>query len=122
MADLTHTGPVTTDQAVDAAAVAKMREREAAKRRWYLLAPALLILLVGASGPLLIVLVYSFLQPGDYGGVVWAFSWEGWFNVFLQEDIFDETISYSDAHLSIFWRSVKLSFGTTVMALVIPQV
>ena len=86
--------------------------------RWLLLAPALLILLFAASGPLLIVLVYSFLQPGDYGGVVWNFSTEAWFNVLLQEDIFDETITFADAHLSIFWRSVRLSLGTTVMAFV----
>lgn len=41
-----------------------------ARRRWLLLTPALVILLFAATGPLLIVLVYSFLTPGDYGGVV----------------------------------------------------
>ncbi len=95
------------------------RMHKAAVNRWLLLAPALVILCFAASGPLLIVLVYSFLQPGDYGGVVWNFSIEAWFNVLFQEDIFDETVTFADAHLSIFWRSVRLSFGTTVMAFVI---
>ena len=80
--------------------------RRAAKSRWMLPAPALFILIFAASGPLLITLVYSFLTPGDYGGVVWDFSIDAWFNVFLQRDIFDDTLGWSDAHLSIFWRSV----------------
>ncbi len=42
--------------------------------RWLLSAPALLIILLAATGPLLIVLVYSFLAPGAYGDVKWQFS------------------------------------------------
>lgn len=91
----------------------------ASRNRWLLLAPALLILIFAASGPLLITLVYSFLAPGDYGGVVWEFSSEAWFNVFMQRDIFDDTLSWSDAHLSIFWRSVKLSALTTLACLIL---
>lgn len=89
-------------------------QKRAARTRWLLLAPALFILVFAASGPLLITLVYSFLTPGDYGGIVWSFSWDAWFNVPLQRDIFDETLGWSDAHLSIFWRSVKLSLITTL--------
>ncbi|MEJ2015378.1 MAG: ABC transporter permease, partial [Limibacillus sp.] len=39
---------------------------------------------------------------------------EAWFKVFFQRDIFDGTVSMADAHLSILWRSVWLSFLTTV--------
>lgn len=106
-----------TDAAANSSIAVNAEEQRATKRRWLLLSPALLILLFAASGPLLIVLTYSFLKPGDYGGVVWQFSTEAWFNVFLQEDIFDETVTFSDAHLSIFWRSVRLSLGTTLLAL-----
>jgi spermidine/putrescine transport system permease protein len=49
--------------------------------------------------------------------VVWNFSTDAWFNVVLQRDIFDDTLKFADAHLSIFWRSIKLSFTTTVLAL-----
>lgn len=92
-------------------------DKRAARIRWFLLAPALVILVFAASGPLLITLVYSFLSPGDYGGVEWDFSVQAWFNVFAQRDIFDDTLGWSDAHLSIFWRSVKLSLLTTLACL-----
>ena len=94
------------------------RERTATKNRWLLLSPALFILIFAAAGPLLVVFVYSLLEAGDYGGVVWNFSTEGWFSVFMQKDIFDDTVTMADAHLSIFWRSIKLSFGTTVLAFI----
>ena len=92
--------------------------QRAARNRWLLLIPALVILIFAASGPLLITLVYSFLTPGDYGGVEWQLSTEAWFNVFMQRDIFDGTLGWSDAHLSIFWRSVKLSMLTTLVCLI----
>lgn len=89
------------------------------RTRWLLLSPALLILLFAASGPLLIVVVYSLLEAGDYGGVIWNFSIDGWFSVFAQRDLFDETIGPATAHLSIFWRSVKLSLTTTIACLLV---
>ncbi len=98
--------------------LSQVLERKATRRRWLLLTPALVILVFAASGPLLITLVYSFLTPGDYGGVVWTFSGEAWFNVVFQRDIFDETLGWSDAHLSIFWRSIKLSLMTTLACLI----
>jgi spermidine/putrescine transport system permease protein len=91
--------------------------RRKTRANWLLSTPALLLLLFAASGPLLIVIVYSFLSSGNYGGVVWEFSTEAWFNVLYTKDIFDDTVSLSDAHLSIFWRSVQLSFLTTVLCL-----
>jgi len=89
------------------------------RRRWLLLSPALFILFFAASGPLLIVLVYSFLEAGDYGGVKWIFSTQAWFNVVAERDFFDETIKLADAHISIFWRSVKLSLMTALAALIV---
>ena len=93
---------------------AESAEREDARRRWALLSPALVIIFFAAVGPLFIMLVYSFLQKGDYGGVRWAFSTDGWFSVFFQRDIFDDTLSFADAHISILWRSVRLSLMTTL--------
>ncbi len=105
-----------TETARPAAEIAADAARREIRNRWLLAAPALVILIVAASGPLLIVLLYSFLKAGAYGGVEWELSWDAWFNVFLQEDFFEETITFADAHLSIFWRSVKLSLGTTLLA------
>jgi spermidine/putrescine transport system permease protein len=92
-------------------------ERADVRSRWLMVSPALAILFFAALGPLLVMVVYSFLRAGPYGGVVWEFSTEAWFRVLLQRDIFDATVSFADAHLSIFWRSVRLSLITTVLAL-----
>ncbi|NKB76090.1 MAG: ABC transporter permease subunit [Gammaproteobacteria bacterium] len=81
--------------------------------------PALIILFLAASGPLVVMLLYSFLTPGDYGGVEYEASTEGWFKVFFHKDIFDGTVSFADAHLSIFWRSIKLSLLTTIASIIL---
>ncbi|MFD1194702.1 ABC transporter permease [Seohaeicola saemankumensis] len=91
------------------------RPRSKAVDGWLLSAPALILLVLAASGPLLIVAVYSLLEKGDYSGVRWILSGEGWFRVLFERDIFDQTVSLADANLSIFWRSVKLSVATTVI-------
>ncbi|CAN7361287.1 ABC transporter permease [Mesorhizobium sp. LjRoot246] len=97
--------------------VAKAAERRDIRDRWLLSAPALLIILVAATGPLLIVLVYSFLTPGSYGDVKWQFSPEAWVSVFMERDIFDDTFSIAAAHVTIFWRSIKLAIMTTIATL-----
>ena len=96
-----------------------MATRERVRRNWLLCTPALIILALAASGPLLVMLFYSFLEAGEYGGVVYRFSVEGWSQVFFSRDIFDDTVSVADAHISIFWRSARLSFLTTVTAVVL---
>lgn len=104
---------------VQAGLTAEARARKDVADRWLLSAPALFIIFIAAIGPLFIVLVYSFLAPGPYGDVKWEFSLDGWTSVLFERDIFDETLSLADAHLSIFWRSVKLSLMTTVVTLIV---
>jgi spermidine/putrescine transport system permease protein len=88
--------------------------------RWLLSAPGLFILFIAAIGPLFVMLLFSFFEKGDYGDVkYWHFSTEGWFNVFFQTDIFDDTVTPAYAHLSILWRSVKLSLITTLLTLLV---
>ncbi|PTM93512.1 ABC transporter permease [Mycoplana dimorpha] len=101
--------------ALSAAQAGEARQKKDIRDRWLLSAPALLLILVAGVGPLLIVVLYSFLAPGSYGDVKWEFSSQGWFNVFFARDIFDDTVSLADAHFSIFWRSIKLALGTTVL-------
>ena len=88
------------------------------KRNLLLCTPALIVLFLAASGPLLVMLFYSFLTPGDYGGVEYRLSFDGWFNVFLFRDIFDDVLTIAEAHVSIFWRSIRLSIMTTVACLI----
>lgn len=95
-----------------------LNHRRDIRNRWLLSLPALLIILLAATGPLLIVLIYSFLTPGDYGDVKWLFSTDAWVNVLFQRDIFDETLSLADAHISIFLRSINLSVMTTIATVI----
>ena len=90
------------------------RDAASARTGWLLSAPALVVLAFAAVGPLLIVVVYSFLAPGDYGNVVWDFSTDGWRGILYTKDIFTDTLVLADANLTIFWRSVKLSLLTTI--------
>ncbi len=101
-----------------AAEVAMKARKKDVLNRWLLSLPALAIIFFAAAGPLLIVLIYSFLVPGDYTGVKWIFTTENWYNVILERDIFDDSLVWADAHLLIFWRSIKLSFLTTVLTAV----
>ena len=89
------------------------------QRNLLLTTPALIVLALAASGPLIVMLFYSFLTPGDYGGVVWKPSVDGWFKVFLTRDIFEDTLKIQDAHITIFWRSIRLSTMTTVMCILL---
>jgi spermidine/putrescine transport system permease protein len=93
--------------------------KQQTRRNLLLCSPALIVLLLAASGPLLVMLFYSFLKSGNYGGVIYEFSLDGWLNVFLVRDIFDDVLKVADAHLSVFWRSIKLSAMTTFTCLVI---
>jgi spermidine/putrescine transport system permease protein len=90
------------------------RIRASARSGWLLSTPAIVLLVFAAAGPLLIVVVYSFLLPGKYGNVEWGFSLGGWRGILWTKDIFSDEYVLADAHLTIFWRSLKLSILTTL--------
>ncbi|MFN4099066.1 MAG: ABC transporter permease [Pararhodobacter sp.] len=100
--------------------MATSEAKESHARKWLLSAPALIVLIAAASGPLLIVAVYSFLAPGNIGGVRWEFSTEGWFRVFFSRDIFEpENVSWNQANLQVLWRTLVLSAQTTLICAVL---
>lgn len=99
---------------MDAEAAAR---RADTRRRWGLALPAVTIITLFSILPLVVVVVYSFLAPGDFGNVRWQLSFDGWFSVLFERDIFDDTVTLSDAHLTILGRSVALSLATTVITL-----
>lgn len=101
-----------------AAEIARRDEQSKTRTRWLLSLPALFIVFIAAIGPLFVMLAYSFMAKGDYGDVKpGQFSLDGWFSVLFQRDIFDDTVTLADAHLSILWRSVRLSVITTLATL-----
>ena len=95
------------------------KEKASVRAGWLLSTPALVILAVAAIGPLFIMLVYSFLLPGKYGNVEWGFSLDAWTGILFTRDVFDNTLRLEDAHLTILWRSVKLSLLTTVFTFMV---
>jgi spermidine/putrescine transport system permease protein len=94
--------------------------RKDIQSRWLLSAPALLVIFCAAIGPLIVVLLYSFMAKADYGGVKFGeFSFAGWFDVFFNRDPFDDTVTWNTGNLEIFWRSAKLSLMTTLATFII---
>jgi spermidine/putrescine transport system permease protein len=90
-------------------------DAETARRNWLMSFPALLVMGLFATLPMLVMVVYSFLTPGKYGNVEWAFSPDGWIGLILTRDIFDGTLGWADAHLTILWRTIRLSLLTTLV-------
>lgn len=90
-----------------------------ARNGWLLSTPALVLLALAAIGPLGIVVAYSFMPQGDFNGVAWGFTLEAWQGILYTKDVFDNTMVLADAHLTIFWRSVKLSILTTIFAFIV---
>ncbi len=93
--------------------------KTSARNGWLLSSPALVVLAIAAAGPLVIVVIYSFLKAGTHGNVVWTFSLDGWQSILWTKDIFTDSYVWADAHLSIFWRSVKLSLLTTAITFLV---
>lgn len=81
-----------------------------------LLAPITLFLGVFFVGPLVIMAVFSVLEPGLYGGVEWNFyHWNygrilGWADGLIEE--------YDPVYLIIFLRSLRLALVTVALCLV----
>ena len=108
-----------TDESQSLSEYEQAARKQETRRNLLLCTPALVVLLLAASGPLLVMLFYSFLTSGQYGGVEYQFSFDGWINVILVRDIFDDVMMFADAHLSVFWRSIKLSLLTTITCLLV---
>lgn len=76
-------------------------------KRALLILPGILWLVVFFMVPLIIVLIYSFLERGTYGGVVWSLTWEQYQRLF------------NSLYLRVFWQSLQLAALTTIICLAI---
>jgi spermidine/putrescine transport system permease protein len=72
-----------------------------------LLLPATIWLLIFFVIPLIIVLIYSFLERGTYGGVTWEFTLKNYQRL------------ANDLYGNIIWRSLGLASLTTLICLII---
>ena len=98
--------------------VAEAAERKSVRNRWYLTTPALIIIMLAAVGPLFIMVVYSFLGKGGYGGVTSAFSTDAWFGVLLERDIFEvsERMDYAGRPVVPLDETATRSLATSLQA------
>ncbi len=88
-------------------------------RRLGLITPSMLVLAVFLVAPLAIMLLVSFLQPGDYGGVKWGeYSPEAYINFLYERDL-DDSLVFNTDYLGIFQRSFGLALMTTLGCLLI---
>ncbi|MEO9823850.1 MAG: ABC transporter permease [Paracoccaceae bacterium] len=82
-----------------------------------LLSPVTVFLGIFFLGPLLIIAVFSFLEPGLYGGVVWNFYHWNYGRMFGWADGLIEV--FEPIYLIILWRSLMLAFFTVIACLII---
>jgi spermidine/putrescine transport system permease protein len=110
----------TADAAlIDTSVSARPRARRRHIGRMALLAPAVLTIFGLLVLPLGIVVVYSFLTPATFGGVIWEFSGAAYVQFLFERDIFDDTLVFSTAYLEILGRSfLQALFATLACFLV----
>ena len=109
----------TADALIDTSASVRPRARRRGIGRMALLAPAVLTIFGLLVLPLGIVIVYSFLTPATFGGVIWEFSGSAYTQFLFERDIFDDTLVFSTAYLEIFGRSfLQALFATLACFLV----
>jgi spermidine/putrescine transport system permease protein len=96
------------------------RERSQSLMRGLLLSPAMLVIGIFGIAPLCIILIYSFLKPGDFGGVTWVFSLDAYIQFLFERDLFDDTVLvFTTSYLEIFGRSLLLAGFSTLGCLLI---
>lgn len=111
-----------TDQATTHVQLSSSLAAEAKRlrnARYALLAPGIVTIFCIGIMPLSIVLIYSFLEPGDFGGISWVLSFDAYVQLLFEEDIFDETLSFTTDYIQIFLRSVGLAMFTTIACLLV---
>lgn len=82
-----------------------------------LLAPVTLYLGIFFLGPLVIMAIYSFLEPGLYGGVVWNFYHWNYGRIFGWADGVIEF--FEPVYLEVLLRSLGLALLTVVLTLIV---
>lgn len=88
-------------------------------RRPLLVAPAVLIIGVFMLIPLVLMAYVSFLERGQYGGVVWDdFTAQAYVDVLFEEAL-DGSFGFNASYIQIFARSFWLSFSTMAIALAV---
>ena len=87
------------------------------RRLAFLLGPATFFLGICFLGPLAVMLIYSLLEPGLYGGVEWNFYHLNYGRILGWAD--DEWEDFDPVYAEIFLRSVRIALTNVLITLVI---
>ncbi|PHR88360.1 MAG: ABC transporter permease [Blastopirellula sp.] len=68
--------------------------------------------------PILIMALYSFLEPNPYGGVRWNFTVESYVRLLFERDL-DGRLVFDTTYLGIIWRSVWIGAVAVVASLLV---
>ncbi len=82
-----------------------------------LLGPVTVFLAIFFIGPLTIMLVYSFLEPGLYGGVEWSFYHHNFGRILGWAD--GEWEEFNPVYIRIFLQSIELALITVFFSLIV---
>lgn len=97
----------------------RLASEPVSKRHLMLLTPALLLILAFLIIPLGVILIYSFLQPGTYGGVEWVFSPDAYVQFLFERDFLTDALQFHGDYLSIFFRSFVLATTATALCFLV---
>ena len=87
------------------------------KRLFFLLSPFTIYSFLFFLGPLSILLVFSFLEPGIYGGVEWNYYHHNYGRILGWAD--GEYEDFDIVYLIIFFRSFRLALITVIISLLV---
>ena len=90
----------------------------ASSRRWLGLAPSYIVIGIFMLIPMVIMGVFSFLEPNPYGGVKAVGSFDAYVKLFFEYDLEDQLV-FNPGYINIVWRSFQLSIMATVLCLVV---
>lgn len=99
--------------------VARQMEGAQMKRNRWLSMPAVIFITLFGVGPLILMLIYSFLKAAPYGGVEWSFTTDAYVYFLFQRDIFDDTLQFAPDFLIIYFRSFVFALITTGVCLLL---
>lgn len=84
---------------------------------FYLLVVPSIFLITFYVIPLCMMIVFSWLTAGTYGGVIWEFQIENFSKVLGLKDFALD--GFNPVYLEVLWRSIKLAIITVLMCIVI---
>ena len=91
--------------------------KSAVGRAWLGLAPAWIVIGIFMLVPMIIMGVFSFLEPNPYGGVKPVGSIAAYVKIFFEYDLEDQLV-FNPGYLNIILRSFELSLGATILCLI----